>query len=34
MEHMFEDKEFTLRILKFLRNTEVGNRTKEKEKER
>jgi hypothetical protein len=33
MAHMLEDKDYTEHILKFLKETEVGNRTKEKEKE-
>jgi hypothetical protein len=33
MAHMFENKDCTEYILKFLKETEVGNRTKEKEKE-
>jgi hypothetical protein len=32
MAHMFENKDCTEDILKFLKVTEVGNRTKEKEK--
>lgn len=33
MAHMFENKDCTEYILKFIKETEVGNRTKEKEKE-
>jgi hypothetical protein len=33
MAHMFENKDCTEYILKFLKETEVGNRTKENEKE-
>jgi hypothetical protein len=33
MAHMFENKECTEYILKFIKETEVGNRTKEKDQE-
>jgi hypothetical protein len=33
MAHMFEDKEWTEIILKFIKETEVGNKTKEKDQE-